>query len=63
MEVNVVSGSWIMKQAKINLANTQEYHWAWFLERMSTTENCLKAMAVNKSKSPSPVSRGQGYTW
>ena len=56
-EVNLVSGSCTMKQAKIDLANTRDYRQAQFLATIANgnAEGHLKAMASDKSVSPSPV--------
>ena len=62
-EVTMVSGQCTMKQSKIDLAHTPEYYWAHTLEWMATAEGWLRALAVDKTKSPSPTLRGRGYIW
>ena len=61
-EVTVVSGQCTIKQSKIDLANTREYHRTRTLEWMATAEGRLWALAIEKTKSLVPSPRGWGYT-
>ena len=61
--MEVRSGSCTMKQAKINLANTRDYHRAQFLTKIANAnaEDHLKAMATAKSASLSQALWERGY--
>ena len=62
MEVTMVASQHSMKQSKIDLANTQEYHQACTLGWMATAECRLCALAIEKTETPAPQPRGLGYT-
>ena len=62
MEVTMVASQHTMKQSKIDLANTQEYHWAHILGQLATIEGRAWMLAIENAKSLVPQTRGRGYT-
>ena len=58
----MVVGQHTMKQAKIDLANTREYHWDRNLGWLAAMEGRAWNLAIENAKSPVPQARGQGYT-
>ena len=61
-EVTVVAGQRTMRQSRIDLANTREYHWAHILGRLAAVEGKAQMLALENAKSPTPMGRGWAYT-
>ena len=61
-EVIVVAGQRTMKQSKIDLANTRDYHWAHILGRLAAMEGKARTLAIENAKALVPQMRGRGYT-
>ena len=62
MEVTMVAGQRTMKQSKIDLANTRDYHQARILGQLAAMEGKAWTLAFENAKAPVPQARGQGYT-
>ena len=61
-EVTVVAGQHTMKQSRIDLANTREYHRAHILGRLAAMEGKAWTLALKNAKTPTPQGRGHSYT-
>ena len=61
-EVTVVASQRTMKQSKIDLANTRDYHQACILGRLATMEGKARTLAIENAKALVPQARGRGYT-
>ena len=62
MEVTVVVGQCTMRQSWIDLANTREYHQARILGRLAAVEGKAQTLALENTKTPTPMGRGRAYT-
>ena len=62
MEVTMVAGQCTMKQSRIDLTNTREYHQACILRWLATVEGKAQTLAIENAKTTVPQGRGQGYT-
>ena len=58
MEVTVVASQHTMKQCKIDLANTRDYHRARILGQLATIEGRARNLAIENAKVPVPQARG-----
>ena len=62
MEVTMVASQHTMKQSKIDLANTRDYHPARILGQLAAVEGRAWNLAIENTKALVPQARGQGYT-
>ena len=60
MEVIVVAGQHTMKQSKIDLANTRDYHRAHILGRLATVEGKTRTLAIENCQGAGTPSKGLG---
>ena len=58
----MVAGQHTMRQSRIDLANTREYHRARILSRLAAVEDKAWMLALENAKTPTPMGRGQAYT-
>ena len=61
-EVTMVAGQRTMRQSRIDLANTREYHQACILVRLAAVEGKARMFTLENAKTPTPMGRGQAYT-
>ena len=61
-ENTVVASQHTMRQSRIDLANTREYHWPRILGRLAAIEGKAWTLALENAKTPTPMGRGQAYT-
>ena len=62
MEVTVVASQCTMRQSRIDLANTREYHQARILAQLAAMESKAQMLALENAKTPTPMGRGRAYT-
>ena len=62
-EVTVIASQRIMRQSRIDLANTRDYRCAQILGCLTAVENRVKSLALDTSRPVSPQGWGRGYTW
>ena len=61
-EVTMVASQHTMKQSKIDLANTRDYHRACILGRLAAVEGRAQNLAIENAKASVPQARDQGHT-
>ena len=61
-KVTMVAGQRTMRQSRIDLANTREYHWARILGRLAAMKGKVRTLALENAKTLTPMGRGRAYT-
>ena len=61
-EVTVMAGQCTVRQSRIDLANTREYRRACILGRLAAMEGKARTLALENTKTPTPMGRGRAYT-